>query len=88
VRRIRGIINSQSIFGFAMARLKPDNRSDDPQATPRTYSLLVFGFVAFAYWIGFYIFVFWDLYLSWPLAGLTVKALLPLVTLVNFVGLY
>lgn len=33
-------------------------------------------------------FVFWDLYLSWPLAGLTVKALLPVVTFVNFIGLY
>ena len=45
------------------------------------------GCIAFAYWTGFYMVVFQDWYLSWPTAGLILKALLPVALVVNVAGL-
>lgn len=80
--------STSKAFDLKMAELNSDKTSNDLQRASGMWIALVFGFTTFIYWIGFYVIVFWDLYLSWPLAGLTVKALLPVVTFVNFVGLY
>jgi len=44
------------------------------------------GCVTLAYWAVFYACVFQDGYLSWPLAGLVLKALLPVALAANIAG--
>lgn len=42
--------------------------------------------MALPYWAAFYIWVFSDLYLTWPSLGLVVKLLVPLVGIAHLVG--
>lgn len=41
------------------------------------------GFAALAYWLVFYAAAFRDWYLDWPVAGMALKLLLPLVLIIN-----
>lgn len=47
----------------------------------------VIGFVALPYWALLLAFIFRDFYLSWPRAGLLMKALLPVAVIANLAGI-
>lgn len=42
--------------------------------------------VTWAYWAPFYVFIFRDLYLSWPAAAAVLKVLFPLALVANLAG--
>jgi hypothetical protein len=48
---------------------------------------ITIGWLTLAYWVGFYAFVFYDGYLTWPSAGLLLKVLLPIALGVNIAGM-
>jgi hypothetical protein len=53
----------------------------------KTRYTIMAGCTIFAYWIVFYIFVFGDVYLFWPMAGLLIKVLLPFAFAANIAGM-
>ena len=48
---------------------------------------LLIGFVLLPCWLLFYVFVFQDFYLSWPVAGMVLKVVLAPAPVANLVGI-